>query len=224
MNESHDYKIKLLDKKHIDHEYYYFDFEKPKDFHYTEGQYGIFTIDSPDITGRNMRAFSIESSHDEPYIRIATRILENPSDFKKHLLHMDPGEEIKMTAPKGIFTFDESEPGVFIAGGIGITPIRSMLVCENRNKAERKDVLIYSELEECYPFKEELEQLNGLKIVYAADIEPTQNAIREAVKEHKNDAYYYLSGSPGFVKGITGLLVENGVAENKIKHDVFVGY
>lgn len=216
--------VKLMHQEHLQNDYYEFDFEKPKDFEFIEGQYGTFEIVNKDIDDRNFRVFSIASTNDENYIRIATRITDKPSVYKQELLKMHEGEEILMKAPIGKFTLEPDYKAVFIAGGIGITPIRSIILCSKYQQQNRKDYLIYSELDQCYPFKDELEAVDGLKIDYAADIEPTQRLVISAAKENQNDSYYYVSGSPGFVKGISSLLKDNGVEPDKIKFDVFAGY
>jgi len=224
LNNPSEYTIPLLKMEHLENEYYCFDFKKPEGFSFVEGQFGVFGIVGKEIEGRKLRAFSIASTSDEEVIKMATRIIEAPSSYKEKLLALQPGELVTMNAPRGEFVLDLSRDAIFIAGGIGITPIRSMILSKSRNVKTRKDVLIYSELQASYPFKEELENLSNLEIHYAADIEPTQKAIIEVAAMHLNDAYYYLSGSPGFVKGLTGLLTEHGIVTENIKFDVFTGY
>ncbi len=224
MDKKPEYDIQLLRKQHIENDYYYFDFKKPEGFSFEEGQYAIFKIPDQPMEGRNTRAFSIASSNDEDFIRISTKIIKEPSDFKRILLNMPIGESIKMSEPKGNFTLEKDKKAIFIAGGIGITPIRSMVISNKRNNEKRDDVLIYSELDKCYPFKEEVSHFEGIEIRCAADIEPTQRLIKEAAEEFKNDVVYYLSGSPGFVNGLKKLLMDNNIEASNIKHDVFVGY
>ncbi|MCK5732103.1 MAG: FAD-dependent oxidoreductase, partial [Tenericutes bacterium] len=134
------------------------------------------------------------------------------------------GEEILVTTPKGKFILEENFDAVFIAGGIGITPIRSILLSKERNNLKRHDVLIYSELEKCYPFSDELKKLPNLEIQYAADIKPTQKLIIDNAEKFNNTVFYYISGSPGFVNAISGLLKEHGVEQSHIRFDVFTGY
>lgn len=219
-----EWNIKLLTKNHIENNYYAFDFEKPKDLNFLEGQFGKFELINKEIEDRPFRIFSIASTCEEPFIRISTSISDTPSLYKKALLSMNPNDEIILKAPIGKFTLETKLKAVFIAGGIGITPIRSILLSERCRKLSFVDELIYSELEECYPFRNELEILDNLEIYYAADILPTQKLVRETAIRNKNDAFYYVSGSPGFVKGISGLLNENGVDPNQIKFDIFQGY
>lgn len=224
MSETNTYNVTLINRKLLDNEYYRFDFKKPEGYRFKEGQYAIFKLIDHELEGKDFRIFSIASANEEPYIRIATRIPELHSDFKDVLLHMPIGDKINMSESKGKFILDPDCECVYIAGGIGITPIRSLILSQLKQKTGAQKKLIYSELEACYPFKEELEDIPGLNIDYCADIEPTQNVIKQTVKKKKNNVTYYISGSPGFVKGISGLLKESGVTDDHIKHDLFVGY
>lgn len=223
MGNAMEYTISLLKKEHLVNEYYSFDFKKPEGFSFKEGQYGVFGLVDKEIEGRKLRAFSMASTSEDDIVKVATRIVSSPSSYKEFLLKLEPGESVTMNAPRGEFVLDTSKKAIFIAGGIGITPIRSMIL-SNVSHRTRNDVLIYSELEAAYPFKDELEKIDHLEIIYAADIEPTQKAIKKTSSLYLNNAYYYLSGSPGFVKGLTALLNEQGILNENIKFDVFTGY
>ncbi len=218
------YKLKLLHSENLVKDYYLFDFTKPEGFTFVNGQFGVFGLIGEEVEGRKLRAFSIASTNEESFIRIATRILPAPSDFKQKLLDMKLGGEVSMNAPLGDFSLNEAYGAVFIAGGIGITPIRSMLLSKQRSQSSRNDTLIFSELDGNYPFKSEVEKLVDLDILYAADVEPTQSVIIQTALKHKNDVFYYLSGSPGFVNGIKALLEQNGIVKEQIKFDAFIGY
>ncbi|MBU1145790.1 MAG: FAD-dependent oxidoreductase [Firmicutes bacterium] len=219
-----EYTIKLLKIEHLDKEYYSFDFSKPEGFEFVEGQFGVFTHVNKVMEGKPFRAFSIASTNEEPFLKIATKITSSPSEFKQRLLNLALGEEVILRAPMGDFKYDETQKAVFIAGGIGITPIRSIILSMKRLNENRLDTLIYSELESTYPFSSELESTKKLEVFYSADIEPTQKLITDTINIYQNKALYYLSGSPGFVKGITELLKVHGILETKIIYDVFVGY
>lgn len=224
MNKPSVQTIRLLHRELLEKDYYSFDFTKPEGFTFVEGQYGVFGHIDKEIEGKKLRAFSFASTNEEAFIRIATKISPLPSDFKDKLYHLSIGDEMSMNAALGEFVLEKASDAIFIAGGIGITPIRAMILSKERNARKRMDTLIYSELDSIYPFKREMENLQGLKVIFAADIEPTQSAVIQSAKEHLNDSYYYLSGSPGFVKGITGLLKEQGISEKQIKFDIFIGY
>lgn len=218
------YVITFLERKNLDQDYYQFDFVKPEGFEFEEGQFGVFGFNDREIEGRRLRAFSIASTNDEAFIRLGTKIVAEPSDFKKNMMSLKPGDVMTMNAPKGEFVFEKNMKAIFIAGGIGITPIRSMLLCKERSVSGRNDLLLYSELLSSYPFRDELEKLPGLTIKYAADIAPTQKLVIDAANENQEDSMFYLSGSPGFVNGIKALLEQQGIKPECIRHDVFTGY
>src|SRR5947209_11551649 len=74
------------------------------------------------------RAFTIASSPSEPLVRITTRVSSQSSSFKSALMGLAPGALIEAHGPYGTFLLhDDPRPAVFIAGGIGITPFRSIL-------------------------------------------------------------------------------------------------
>ncbi len=218
------YKITLRGRKHLTADYYAFHFDKPEGLTFEEGQYGVFLIDDRPVEGRNLRAFSFASSQHESNLMIATKIVNEPSDYKRQLLEMEDGAEMTVAGPTGRFTLEPDHDAVFIAGGIGITPIRSMLMTRHVHDYNTKHVLIYSELNEAYPFADELNELKGVDIHYTSGVEPTRNQIEAVAAAHMNEAYYYLAGSPGFVSGIQDQLVLLGIQPDRIKYDRFTGY
>lgn len=218
------YEIRFLERKQLVGEYYQFTFEKPAGFEFKEGQYAVFGFVNQVIQNRPLRSFSILTSNHETEISFATKIAETPSEFKKMLINLQPNDLMTMRGPLGHFIYDPNTLSIFIAGGIGITPIRSMIFSNRRITNHYTDILIYSELEKHYPYDEELTMQAHLEIFYAYDIEPTQILIRQIALQYLDNVHYYLSGSPGFVRGITALLTSIGVMEDKIMHDEFVGY
>lgn len=219
-----EYTVNLISKTQIESDYYVFDFTKPEDFSFFEGQFAKFELIDSDIDDKKFRLYSIASTNEDNLIRVSTKISATHSLYKNELLKLNPGDSMQMTGPMGKFTLQDNIKAVFIAGGIGITPIRSILLSERCKRRDFIDELIYSEIEKTYPFKDELQTLGHLNISYAANIEPTQKLIREAVNKNMNNAFYYISGSPGFVKEINRILKSGGIEPFRIKFDVFTGY
>src|SRR5262249_60368327 len=106
-----------------------FRFDKPAGFIHRAGQTLDFTlIDPPETDAEgNTRTFSIASAPDDAEIAIATRM--RGSAFKRVLGSVPLGTKVGAEGPFGSFTLHNnvSKPGVFLAGGIGITPFRSMI-------------------------------------------------------------------------------------------------
>jgi glycine betaine catabolism B len=121
--------LKLLSKEKLqDTDIMTFRFSRPG-INYTAGQYAFFKLDGvySDAKGP-IRHFSITSSPTEQdYILISTRIRDTP--YKQKLASLGEGTEILAWGPRGDFILhdDHSKPAVFLSGGIGVTPFRSMI-------------------------------------------------------------------------------------------------
>ena len=95
---------------------------------YTAGQFAFFDIGGVynDPKGP-IRHFTISSSPTENFIMFTTRIRDSP--YKKRLSTLEEGTKVKVRGPEGQFVLHEdySKPAVFLSGGIGVTPFRSMI-------------------------------------------------------------------------------------------------
>lgn len=204
-----------------DEDFLYVTFDKPEGLLYEDGQYGIFLHVDKEVEGRKMRAFSFASSHLEDVLMIGTRAIEQASSFKEFMKQLQPGDHMTVDGPTGRFTWNPNKPAVFIAGGIGITPIRAMLSgMEHRRDA----TLIFSEATEHYPFLDDIETMEDLTLQLASGVPRTRFLIEQATRLHQNDAVYYVSGSPSFVNGVTEQLEQLGISNNNIRFDRFTGY
>src|SRR5215831_5673056 len=95
---------------------------------YKAGQYAVVDFGIKDDPEGPVRSFTLASSPtEENFILISTRIRDTP--FKKKLAGLEVGSRVKITAPLGRFVLHEdySRPAVFLSGGIGVTPFRSMM-------------------------------------------------------------------------------------------------
>jgi ferredoxin-NADP reductase len=107
-----------------------FYFDKPGDFVFEAGQYVALVVPrlvEPDKRGP-VRSLSMCSAPYEDELNFTVR--DTGSPYKKTLLALEPGEEAQATKPIGHFTLSHAadhQPIVFIIGGIGITPARSIL-------------------------------------------------------------------------------------------------
>jgi len=106
-----------------------FRFAKPADWSYRAGQSVDMTLLDPPETDAegNLRAFTISSAPRENVIQITTRLRDTA--FKRVLQQVPPGTEVKIEGPFGDLRLHHADrPAVLLAGGIGITPFRSILV------------------------------------------------------------------------------------------------
>lgn len=198
------------------------------------GQYIKYQLplNSADDRG-DTRYFTVSSAPYEGDIRITTRLAaEKGSTFKAALSTLPVGGQIEAAEPKGKFVMQEPDAGyVFVAGGIGITPYRSILLDLAHRQQPMNIVLLYANRsQDNIPFKDELDQLAqdhpSLSIEYIIEPERIQlsHIQKAAEKLAKDNVYYYVSGPEPMVEAFEKLLLENGYDEDHLKTDFFPGY
>jgi len=136
-------KLTLLDKRELKPDIFEFVFEKPQGFTFQAGQ--ALNVKLPELLQEDpkgpRRVFTIASAPHEEHILITTRITS--SRFKKSLQQISAGTEIEFAGPFGNFVLKDLHV-LMIAGGIGITPFRSMIMDSIHRHAEHDIVLLYS--------------------------------------------------------------------------------
>lgn len=222
---------------------YDFVFERDRRATWNPGQYFEWTLTHkwPDSRGVR-RFFTIASSPTEDEVRIGVKFYPKPSSFKRALYDLSPGRKMVASQLSGDFTMpkDKTQKLAFIAGGIGVTPFRSMIKYLIDTGERRDTVLLYSNKEFAdiaymKIFDEAHEKL-GIKTVYTLtdkDKVPSTwqgnvghfdaNSIKAEVPDYMN-RIFYLSGPPSLVHAFENTLGEMGVPRRNIKMDYFVGY
>lgn len=220
-------KVKFISAHNLYDDYYEIKLERPQDLFWESGEHAIFSIPGKKVKGKKWRGFSIASTSDENIILLGTRTGKNISSYKDVLLNMSPGELIKVRGPFGWFKVrDDKSPVVFIALGIGVTPIRSLLV-DLEGNYEIDLNLIYSS-KDFYMFKDRIDQIidehPNFKIDYTKSIDKTQSSIESQAKKYGNRAQYFISGSSQAIKSVKKQLKSLGIKSKNIVNDPFFGY
>lgn len=216
-----------------------FVFTRPAGLHFAPGQYMEWTLPAflTDLRG-NRRSFSIASSPREKDLRIGVKFYDPGSDFKKRLQKLSPGDQIVAGQLAGDFQLPAAtkQPLVFIAGGIGITPFRSMVQYMLDSGQERRVTLFYcvNSVKEA-AYKEVFEQARslGVKVIYvvAEGTVPkhgyegylTAEILKKEVLDYQQ-RLYYISGPNAMVRSLRKLLRQNEVKATSIRTDFFSGY
>jgi ferredoxin-NADP reductase len=220
-----------------------FCFGKPAGFEFAGGQSIDVTLINPPQTDAegNTRAFSLASAPHEPYLMVATRLRDTA--FKRTLKTLEPGTEVKIEGPFGSMTLHRktNRPAVILAGGIGITPFRSMLVQAAKANTGHSLFLFYSNRRpEDAAFLAELQELarqhtNFTLVATMTNLEKSQ-AVWTGEKGHISidmvmkyvsdlaDPIYYTAGPPALVAAMKEMLNEAGVDEDDINSEDFSGY
>lgn len=233
--------VKLLKKEEIANGTMAFYVEKPEGFEFRAGQFADFTLINPPETDTegNVRGFSIATAPYEENIVFATRMRDTA--FKRVIKELPIGSEIELDAPYGDFTLHktESTPAVFIIGGIGVTPVRSMVAQATHDKTAHNITLIHANRTLAdVPFRTDFEgfanENPNFTYVPVLTDEPAETwtgergvVDAEMIKRHVSDLnqpIYYLSGPDGMVKAMRQLLVSALVNEDNIRTEEFTGY
>lgn len=235
--------VSLKNRQEVAHDTMAFHFEKPPGFHFKAGQALDVTLLNPtemDPEG-NSRAFSIVSPPYADDLVVATRMRDTP--FKQFLKTVPLGTKVRVDGPFGSFTLhnNHAKPGVFLAGGIGITPFVSILRQASRDKLPHNLYLFYSNRRpEDAAFLEDLQALEreNCRFHLVATMTRIEKSSlewkgeigkinREMVAKHipaLQGPIYYIAGPSAMVTGVRHVLVGAGVDEDDIRTEEFAGY
>jgi ferredoxin-NADP reductase len=223
----------LKEKIQIGTDIYDFVFTPRKQMRFQPGQYLEWTLPHRKADDRgNRRYFTIASSPTERDLRLGVRFYDKASSFKKNMLAMAPDQPIVASQLAGDFVLpkDKTKKLVFIAGGIGITPFRSMLKYLIDNNEKRSVTLLYSNRsadEVIYKdVFDEAEQKIGSRTVYIlTNNEERISAakIKTEVPDYK-ERLFYISGTYSMVTELKKILRELGVPKRHVKTDFFPGF
>lgn len=207
---------------------YSFLFEKDEDLNWKAGQHGLFTITHKKIK-KPTRPFTIASAPKENVIRITTRIGDQPSEFKSAMLELTQGMKIKLNGPVGKFYLNGNSPTLLVAGGMGITPFRSIVkqLEAEGNGHDHEIQLLYLDSKGVYPFKDEFDAIAAhslIDITYVVTRDELRRELDNFLSLHKNAGTYYIAGPKQMVKELAAYLKEKDIAKRKIIKDVFLGY
>lgn len=235
--------LSFKEKNKVADNTYEYVFRSNQKLNYRPGQYLEWTLphEKADIRG-NRRYFTIASSPTEKHLRLGIRIEEKSSSFKHKLIDLRPQDTLVASQLTGDFTLpdDQSKKLVFIAGGIGVTPFRSMIKYLMDTQQKRAIVFFYANKtagEIAYKdiFDKAQTEL-GIKINYVlTDKEhiPSgwtgkigridEKMLTDEVPDYK-ERTFYISGPNAMVDAYKHLLAELGIPHNQIVTDYFPGF
>lgn len=214
---------------------------KGTDYSFRAGQHAKFMLLNPPFTdeGGNSRTFSFASSPThKDFIMIATRMRDTA--FKNSLAEIPIGTRLQVLPATGFFLLPPQEkPVVFLAGGIGIAPFRSMTEYATESELSHKIYLFYSNktvslaafLADFEKWQDENPSLTVVPTVTEetlVDWKGEKGRISgELVKKYLSNIQepsYYIAGPDKFVVAVYQMLEGLGVGQEKIKTEEFTGY
>lgn len=213
-----------------------FRFSRPAELTYTPGQYMFVTIK---VGGKDlMHTFSLSSSPTEKdFIEFTKKF--TTSEYSTALKAMKAGDWAKIDAPYGSFTFTgEHKKILLIAGGIGITPFRSICKYCTDLHLDSSIVLLYGCRNETdIAFQTELKELQqqnpNLKVVIVLSEASsnwkgkvgfiTADLVKAEVPDYK-ERVFFACGPPVMVQAMQKLIGNLGLPSSQLKLEALAGH
>lgn len=187
------------------------------------GQYQTYVLEQVEGDEKaKRRFFTIAAAPSEGEFHISTRVSD--SAFKQALNSLQPGDEIEARSIEGDFIWETDEPVVLVAGGIGVTPYRSILTERATTGRSVPAHLLYFGRDENFAFRGEFDKLVAAHPELMIDYIVGESITADAILAHAPEAATsttYLSGPEPMVDAIGDELKARGIS---LKQDWFPGY
>jgi len=212
-------------------------FDRPEDFNYLPGQYLYIELT---INGeKTEKHFTISSSPTElTHLELTKKLTGH--EFANALASLEVGDKVEIDGPEGDFTFAGEYPKILaLTGGIGITPIRSIMRYCTDLRLKSDITLLYSNgSEEDIAFKDELDDMqrsnDKIKIIYTLTQSRGKwggltgringDMIRSAVPDFM-DRVNYISGPKLMVDDLTNIIqMDLKLPAEQVRTEYFPGY
>lgn len=220
-----------------------FSFDPGTKFDYEPGQYMEWTLPHEHTDARgNRRYFTLASSPTEPDVHLGVRFSKQGSSYKQAMLAIKPTTPVVAAQIAGDFVMpkDKTKKLAFVAGGIGVTPYRSMVKYLLDTNERRDVVMLYSARSaEDVAYRDVFEDARtrlGIHTTYFLTDQGaalpdgnyrasyiTAEAIKATVPDY-HERTFYISGPQPMVAAVRDALAELHVGAHQIKTDFFPGY
>jgi ferredoxin-NADP reductase len=189
-------------------------FKRPETYSFIAGQYAIIMLGENLSDKELTHTMSIASAPEDIEICFTMKT-DSKSLFKQKIQALQAGDEIEISDARGLFVLPKDSSKIcWIAGGIGITPYRSMW--RSTGFQVRSTQLIHVS-HEGYVFQDEYKQV-GFEY-HSIDFAELEKIMNETEKD-----YYFIAGSPSFVNAVKELCYKKGIYDEQIVLDIFAGY
>lgn len=216
-----------------------FRFILEKKIEFTPGQFLQVIFDQNNRDNKELNKYlSFSSSPNKEYIEVTKRLSD--SKFSQSLNNLTIGSEVLFKAPLGACVYKSEYRKIgFLIGGIGITPVISIIEYIFDKRLNTDVVLIYSNrAEDDIAFRNELDQWKSLnkniKVFYTVtECEPKDNScifgridknlFIDKVKDF-SERMFFIFGPPKMVEAMKNLCLEVGCKKDSVKTESFIGY
>jgi ferredoxin-NADP reductase len=214
-----DHRIKILSSKRLNHDVIQFRFERPEGYQFVAGQATELSLSAP--ISKGPAPFTFTALNTNPFLELTIKIYEERQGITAALAKLTPGDNVVITDAWD--SFINKGPGVFIAGGAGITPfialLRQMRVDGNVGESQ---LFFSNKTADDVFLQEELKSILGDRYVNIVtrsgngqDAQRMDEAfLKQRVKNLKQP--FYVCGPPGFVESVQGILKNMGASDQLV--------
>lgn len=210
------HKQKILLKEFVTHDVIRFIIEKPENYKFKPGQATTISINSPDWNNKK-RPFTFTSKNNDLVLEFIIKIYPEHGGVTNELSKLSPGNELILEDPWG--TIQYKGPGIFIAGGAGITPFIAIFrELNEKNKLENNKLIFSNKTSKDIILEKELKQIFKENLILLNTQEGDEKINKEWLKQNIKDfnQNFYICGPPSFVKDITEALKELGANTDEV--------
>ncbi|HSK46786.1 MAG TPA: FAD-dependent oxidoreductase [Coriobacteriia bacterium] len=218
-----EYSVKVLSVERCGLDILSVRLERPKEYAFKSGQWLRVFLETG--SGREARTFSHASTGQDDWIEFTTRLSD--SAFKQALGRVEAGDTIAVSGAGGRLSLSRiGEKAAFLVGGVGVTPVRSLLrEALQTGKVFSDALVIYGNRDDsCEPYLDELREMEGIGVRLVRVLEHprpesgsesgyiTAELIARYV-DPSDDRPYIIAGPPVMVDAMEAVLDELGVGK-----------
>lgn len=213
--------VKVLKVENVTHNVRRFTLEKPHGYSFTPGQATEVSINDESLKNES-RPFTFTSLNEWPKLEFTTKIYTDHHGVTEALGKVKEGDELLLHDVWGAINY--KGPGVFIAGGAGVTPFIAILrQLQKENKLEGNRLIFSNKTEKDIILKDEFSKMLGKNFYNTLTQEENKNYdhrkidrafLQDQIKDFSQN--FYVCGPDQFVKNITGFLQELGAKADAV--------
>jgi ferredoxin-NADP reductase len=212
-----------------------FSFTRPEGYRFAAGQFQMLTLMTRD--GEQTKPFTHCDAPDDGLASVLTRL--TGSAFKDALASLRPGDEVRMTGPRGSLTVPSGTTRAgFLVGGVGVTPAASIVRDSVLRRTGLDCLVFYGNTDQsCIPLRERFAEYEASGApVRVVDVlsRPlpgwggeagyiTADVVRRNC-DPSEPRHWFVSGPPAMASAMLAVLDECGVPADRISFELFAGY
>lgn len=208
--------VHIIEKKWLTHDVLLLKLSRPVDFTFQAGQAIEVALEEPRFFG-DSAPFTLTGLNSDNSLEIILKVYFSRRGITHGISELKPGDKLIISAPWD--SFPNLGPGVFIAGGAGITSFLALLRHFANDEMMGKSKLFFSnKTEKDIFFADELEHLLGTDFIRIVTRENNSSRWYGRLNKYflqeyitRFDCPFYISGPGNFTEQIKNLLVEMGI-------------